>query len=238
MSTTTIEPGPSIRTRIGQVLKNWGKKVPAAAKKVGRWFKKVAKWAFELKATQWVFDKAGIVGRKAWKIAKGPIGWAVGGIAALVLAPKVVAVVLIVLGIAVVALSILAWVLYRKVRKGYSDEEWAEYMKGDFESFDAKTETVDGITIAKTTIVYKDGTIKTVTKTTDKDGKVETTSSTVKPDGEVKFKTRHQDEFLKDEKVQGNGTKAKTEGNGTKAELRLTMEAKTVTSDETVAVRY
>jgi hypothetical protein len=229
VNATTLDPGPSIRTRIGKVLKNWGKKIPAAAKKVGRWFKKVAKWAFELKATQWVFDKAGFVGRKAWKLAKGPIGWAVGGIAALVLAPKVVAVLLIALGVSVLALLILLILAYRSMRKDFTKEEWETYKDADYQSFDMKTEVIDGIKIVKTTWVTKDGTTKTVTKTVDRDGKVVVTSSTVKPDGEVKFKTRHQDEFLKDEKVQGNGSKAK---------LRLTMEDKAVTADETVAVRF
>jgi len=130
-----VPAGPSIRTRLGEVLKNWGKKVPVIAKKAGNWFKagfkkgfgiakKVGKWALEAKITQWVLAKAKPVWNKAWPVIKGPVLWLAAPVVVVLAMPKVM---LVLLGCFFVGLMFALWRASRERKqntKVYTDAEW------------------------------------------------------------------------------------------------------------------
>jgi hypothetical protein len=156
VSTVTATPaGPSIRTRVGEVLKNWGKKVPPIVKKAGNWFttalkksggflKKAGKWALEAKATQWVMDKAKPAWNKAWPIIKGPILWVATPVLVVLALPKVV---LICLGALLVGLIFAMWRISRSRKKNaktYTDAEWDAITDVIGHSKTAYTSTVNG----------------------------------------------------------------------------------------------
>lgn len=235
MSTVTDAPvGPGVRTRVGEVLRNWGKKIPAIAKKAGNWFmrglkksaafvKRVGKWALEAKATQWVLDKTRPAWNKAWPIIKGPILWLAAPIIALIAMPKLVAALLIILGVLVVLLAFALWRTYKSsnVVKGkvYTDQEWDAL--GDPEM----------LTYSSTTRTKKDGTVETevweMKSVKDAKGnlKIYFRNHDKVVTGEPKVRTR----FGKDLKAEGFDSTLDTSG------LSLNGDP---TPGETVSLRY
>jgi hypothetical protein len=117
---TTVQPVPreSTLARVRYHLSTWGQKIKAAAKKVGGWFKRTAKALWNSKAVQWVVAKANVAKDWLWGVAKGPVGWVAAPVAAIVFAPKFVAIA------AVVGLIGIAWIghmLWKNLKRDHPE---------------------------------------------------------------------------------------------------------------------
>jgi len=104
--------------RIGQGLKNWGRKLKSAVKKVGGFFARAfravkdkivaaAKWVWRTPPVQWVVTKVTTVAKWVWHT---PVGkWAAAGVGAFFFAPNVIGIVAVAGIAALVIAPILLW---------------------------------------------------------------------------------------------------------------------------------
>jgi hypothetical protein len=130
MATATAMPNTqTFWARLGERLSNWGGKIKGFAFRVGSYITRAARWLYHTKAAQWVVTKASFVAGKVWHVAKGPVGWIAAPIAAIIFAPKAVAVMLF---LVLVLIAVLAYLVYRLTRemKNASPEDFEEIKEG------------------------------------------------------------------------------------------------------------
>ena len=116
-------------TRVGSRLNNWGQKITTVAKKAGGYVVRAAKWVAGTKAVQWTVSKSKFILGRAWHYAKGPIGWVAAPIAAVIFAPKAVAVMLVLVMIALAVIGFIAWKSYKHLRTISTEEELREMVE-------------------------------------------------------------------------------------------------------------
>jgi len=126
MSTLDITTTESLWTRVGQYLSTWGRKIKAGTTKVLGFIARGAKRLYNTKAAQWVVSKTKYVAGWAWHYAKGPVGWIAAPIAAVIFAPKAVAVMLVLVLLAVAGLGFIGYKAYQHLKTITTAEELRE----------------------------------------------------------------------------------------------------------------
>lgn len=119
---TVLEPSETFWARVGQRLRSWGQKIKNVAVRFGNWIKRGAQWLWNTKAIQWVVDKTKLVATKTWSVLRGPVGWVLAPIAAIIFAPKAVAVMLLLVGLAIGLLVFMTWRLTKLVKERTGEE--------------------------------------------------------------------------------------------------------------------
>lgn len=107
----------SFWNRFTGMIKSAGNKVVSVAKGFAGWIADRAKDLWNSKAVQWVASKAKWAAGKAWGVAKGPVGWIGGGLAAVIFAPKAVAIMTFVGVVAVVGIGYGVYKLVKNPEK-------------------------------------------------------------------------------------------------------------------------
>lgn len=221
-ATATVASG-SVWTRLGAKFSTWGSAIAHGIKKMAA--KPVsliasgAKWLWNTTAVSWTVAKVKWAAVGVGGLLKGPLGWIVGTIAALIFAPKAVAIMLvIVLLLGVVTVGLLIWLIRAMKKDPAFRGVWSEVAE------------------------------ETVTKTTVSDGdvKVDVTVNTPKEDivdavlvEEAATKAAHEviDEVLEEQGV------AETSPAGSKTkpgygDLVTVIENEVLDPDETLVDRY
>jgi hypothetical protein len=126
---TTVVPVPrvSIWTRMKLRMSSWGRALKTGAGRVGNWFTRGAKWLYNTKAVQWIVASSKSVGRWTVNMLKGPVGWVAAPVAAVIFAPKAVAVMLLLTMVTTGVLAFSVYKLYRHLRE-VSPEEVREFI--------------------------------------------------------------------------------------------------------------
>jgi len=119
---------------IGNMLKNIGRAVVSAAKKVSgfvsRAFKKakeavnrVGKWLWNTRPVRWLWNSTPVkfivkhvsaAWTWVWSVAKGPVGWILGPVLAILFAPGLLATVMFTGLLVVAGISVYIWYLWNK----------------------------------------------------------------------------------------------------------------------------
>lgn len=106
-------------SRMAARLKGVGSKIKGLFFKATSYIKRAGLWAWNTTAIQWVVAKTRWLWSRLWYYAKGPVGWVTAGIAAIIFAPKAVAIMLV---IALILLLVILFVIYR-LYKAVQEEE-------------------------------------------------------------------------------------------------------------------